>query len=288
MASLCIAFFVGGWRKICNFADMSNKITVPTIIRLPEGGSSNSIMSSQAADLPHGAVVALVAQTAGRGQRGNSWEAAPGENITMSMLFRPESVRPSEQFMLSEMVSIGIVQFLRNLLGDCREAERVSIKWPNDIYVGDRKICGILIEHSLMGGRIAHTIAGIGVNINQMEFLSDAPNPVSVAQLTGRRYPVEECERMLAEILLGIVNEYDDAQRWDELHQSYLSLLWRREGVHPYCEPQTGRRFMARIDTVLPTGHLQLTDMEGATKLYAFKEVRACPIINVNDGAVRH
>ena len=259
---------------MCNFAGMSDMISTPSIEWLPEGGSSNSILSARAGALPHGAVIALEKQTSGRGQRGNSWEAAPGENITMSMLFRPESVRPAEQFMLSEMVSLGIVGFLRGLLGDVA-AEDVSVKWPNDIYVGDRKICGILIEHSLMGGRIAHTIAGVGVNINQLEFVSDAPNPVSVAQITGRRYSVEECVALLAGQLLEIVNMYDNPELWDELHRRYLAHLWRREGFHPYLEPATGRRIMARIDTVMPTGHLRLTDSSGGSKLYAFKEVSA-------------
>lgn len=258
-----------------NFALMSNNLSQPLIIRLPQGTSSNSILASRASELPHGAVISLVEQTAGRGQRGNTWEAAPGLNITLSMLLRPANVRPNQQFMLSEMISIAIVDFLRSMLAGSPHASEVAIKWPNDIYVGDHKICGILIEHSLTSVGIAHTIAGIGININQAQFLSPAPNPISLAMLTGRTYNVEQAENLLAQTILDIVARYDNPALFPDLHSLYINNLWRRDGYYKYMEPASGRIFNASITDVLPTGHLRLTDTDGHTFTYAFKEVAA-------------
>lgn len=254
---------------------MSNNISQPVIIRLPQGTSSNSILASKARDLPHGAVISLVEQTAGRGQRGNTWEAAPGMNLTLSMLLRPRNVKPNEQFMLSEMISLAIVRFLQKMLADTPHASRIAIKWPNDIYVGDHKICGILIEHSLSSAAITHTIAGIGININQVQFLSPAPNPISLAMLTGRTFDLHRAETLLAQNILDLVNRYDNPELFPELHALYINQLWRRKGAYKYMEAQSGRIFTASITDVLPTGHLQLTDTDGHTATYAFKEVAA-------------
>lgn len=254
---------------------MSNNISQPVIIRLPQGTSSNSILASKARDLPHSAVISLVEQTAGRGQRGNTWEAAPGMNLTLSMLLRPRNVKPNEQFMLSEMISLAIVRFLQTMLADTPHASRIAIKWPNDIYVGDHKICGILIEHSLSSAAITHTIAGIGININQVQFLSPAPNPISLAMLTGRTFDLHRAETLLAQNILDLVNRYDNPELFPELHALYINQLWRRKGAYKYMEAQSGRIFTASITDVLPTGHLQLTDTDGHTATYAFKEVAA-------------
>lgn len=114
-------------------------------------------------------------QTAGRGQRGNSWESAVGENLTFSILLKPHKFLSTRQFELSEVVALGVVNYLASKGIDAK------IKWPNDIYVGDKKICGILIENVLSGDTLSVCIAGIGLNLNQRVFRSDAPNPTSVA-----------------------------------------------------------------------------------------------------------
>ncbi|MDE5927427.1 MAG: biotin--[acetyl-CoA-carboxylase] ligase, partial [Duncaniella sp.] len=140
--------------------------------------STSSYLAGIAADAPHGTVVMAREQTAGRGQRGNSWEAEPGCNITLSLLLRPEGLHPARQFVISQAVSLAIADLVSHFV-----AAPVSIKWPNDIYVDDRKICGILIENTITGTSIDRTIVGIGLNVNQTEFRSDAPNPVSMRQL---------------------------------------------------------------------------------------------------------
>lgn len=243
------------------------------IISLDEALSTNSHLSAIASGCGHGTVVTAYAQTAGRGQRGNSWESAPGENITMSILLRPEGVQPAAQFIISEAVSVGIVRVLRRYLPAVPE---VAVKWPNDIYVGDGKICGILIEHAIVGRRIDYSVAGIGINVNQSRFLSDAPNPVSMTQFTGCRYEVGMLVREFAAEILSEIDKATLSQGGAEvLHASYLSMLWRRDGFHPYHDALTGRDIMARIADVALTGHLTLVTPGGESATYAFKEVSA-------------
>ncbi len=132
-----------------------------------------------------GVIVAVRCQTGGRGQKGNSWEAQPGKNLTFSAMWKPRGIAAREQFSISEAVALAVVDFLEDA------GINAKVKWPNDIYVDDRKICGILIEHSVMGTEISRTIAGVGINVNQREFLSGAPNPVSMASIAGTEFPTE-------------------------------------------------------------------------------------------------
>lgn len=125
--------------------------------------STNSALAAVAASRRHGYTIMARTQTAGRGQRGNTWEAEPGANITMSVLLRPQGLEARDQFALSEAVSLGITDTL------ARHGIDARIKWPNDIYVGDMKICGILIENSLAGSLVERSIAGIGLNCQPTE-----------------------------------------------------------------------------------------------------------------------
>ena len=118
-------------------------------------------------------------QTAGRGQRGTHWEAARGENLLFGIRLHPHAVRPSRQFLLSEVQALAVAETLEEIVGGIR------VKWPNDIYWLDTKICGMLLEHTLVGPQIDTTITGVGLNVNQVVFESDAPNPMSLRQITG-------------------------------------------------------------------------------------------------------
>jgi len=231
-------------------------IRLETVDALP---STNSAIDP---DAPHGYALMARSQSAGRGQRGNTWEAEPGANITLSLMLRPVRLEAARQFALSEAVALGIVDTLDSLItGAC-------IKWPNDIYVGDRKICGILIENSITGTFISRSIAGIGLNVNQTEFRSDAPNPVSLAQLTGRTYDVDKTARLMLDKIMTRVTTLGSH------HSDFLRRLWRRNGFHPYSLPD-GTEFDGRIVDVLPTGHLLLADRTDAVRRFAFKEVAA-------------
>lgn len=241
----------------------------PSYISLAETQSTNTALrEALAADpaLPAATVIYTHCQTAGRGQRGNSWEAEPGMNVTMSILLRPDSIGAGEQFTVSECVALGVARVLGRYLP---LSMAVEVKWPNDVYVGDKKICGILIENSLIGNRIDYSIAGIGINVNQTLFRSPAPNPVSLAQLTRQ---VHDPERVMREV----VDEIMALSTWerDELHKLYCSSLWRRDGLHLYSTPD-GSQFLASIASVAPDGYLTLLTTTGHARRFAFKEVTA-------------
>lgn len=238
---------------------------------IDETGSTNSLLAASAPELEHGHVLMARRQTAGRGQRGNTWEAAPGLNVTMSLLVKPGSLDVRHQFSLSEAVALGVVRALG------RYAISATVKWPNDIYVDDRKICGILIENSIEGTLVGRSIAGIGLNVNQREFVSPAPNPVSMWQLLGTEHDVEQVARTVTDEIMKLCDTYlatTDARA--TLHSLYMDRLWRNDNVmHPYIDSATGVRFMAAIADVAPTGHLTLRDEAGVMRTYAFKEVQA-------------
>lgn len=244
-------------------------------IELDTVTSTSSHLAAMSAATPHGTVVMAREQTAGRGQRGNSWEAEPGANITLSLLLRPAGLHPSRQFIISQAVSLAIVGMLDALVA----GHRVSIKWPNDIYVDDRKICGILIENSITGSGINHCIVGIGLNVNQTRFLSDAPNPVSLRLLApDTEYDVALLARRMVEGILSKVDDTiaDELSAPSGISREYFARLWRNDGWHPYHDNLRDVDMTARIDSVAPTGHITLTDRADLTpRTYAFKEISA-------------
>ena len=169
------------------------------------------------------------------------------------------------------LVALAVARTVRSELADTPHASEVTVKWPNDIYVGNRKIAGILIENALCGPCIGHSIAGVGLNVNQTVFLSEAPNPVSLANIDGRRRQLSPLLYRLCHEILNAVENYNAADRQAAaLRDEYLSLMWRRDGVHPFREPG-GDIFEAAIETVLPDGRLCLSN----GKAYAFKEIIA-------------
>lgn len=240
------------------------------IITLPVAASTNSTLASMS-DVQHGTILRAVEQTAGRGQRGNTWEAEAGKNLTFSMLIVPEGVTAPEQFLVSQAVALAIATVLARHVGG--EGNEISVKWPNDIYCGNRKICGILIENSLSGRTISRSIAGIGVNVNQLKFVSDAPNPVSIIQITGRETPLEPLMIEIAgEIQLNLDSLADEKGR-EELRKRFFASLWRRNGFYKYSTP-SGEIFAAEITSVAPDGILTLTDTDRQERRFAFKEVQ--------------
>lgn len=253
--------------------DMNTK-SANEIVWVESTGSTNSLLLEMVAAGDAGERlfgVATHTQTAGRGQRGNSWESEPGKNLTMSLLIRRPGVDAGSQFSISEAVSLAVVDALRRIV----PSGAVSVKWPNDIYAGDMKICGILIECALSGREILHAVAGIGVNVNQRVFRSDAPNPVSVVNLSGVENSVEALGRDIAARVAAMLPLLATSAGRDIIHERYIGELWRKTGYYPYLETATGRRIMARITQVAPTGHITLDTDDGSRKVYAFKEVAA-------------
>lgn len=203
-------------------------------------------------------------QTAGKGCGSNTWESERGKNLIFSVLLHPTEIRANCQFRISEAVSVALCETL-----EARLHTPVEIKWPNDIYVGDRKICGILIENRLKGSLITDSIVGIGLNVNQKTFLNDAPNPVSMIQLTGK----ETDREALLQTFLKALSEALETEP-ETLAEAYRSRLYRKEGFYSYRDSQGA--FEAKVMNVLDDGRLVLLDAEGKARMYAFKEVVFC------------
>lgn len=243
-------------------------------IELQQTDSTNSWIARNAGSLEGECLVYALSQTAGRGQRGNSWEAEPEKNITASALIHPVGVLPQQQFLISEAVALAVVDFLGSL------GVEAMVKWPNDVYAGDKKICGILIEHAVMPGVIMRTVAGIGININQTTFVSDAPNPVSVCSLTGKEYDIPALAALLAEKLserLRVLYGELAALEGDgavATHSEFFGKLWRGDGrFYPFFDRLAGEYINARIVDVAPDGILSLEPDSGGVRKFAFKEV---------------
>jgi BirA family transcriptional regulator, biotin operon repressor / biotin---[acetyl-CoA-carboxylase] ligase len=215
-------------------------------------------------NIPQGSIVYTNYQSSGRGQMGNKWESEDGKNLLISIVLKPSIIHPSNQFIISMTVSLGICDFLRRYLPVC------SIKWPNDIYVNNDKIAGTLIENSIIGDRIEKTIAGIGLNINQNKFLSDAPNPVSLSLITGISYDLGSCLKQLAE---NLDKRYKIllAKKFETIKQEYVSQLFRLNEWR-YYRDQSGE-YMGRILTVADNGRLKIEKQSGDIVEYYFKEV---------------
>lgn len=226
------------------------------IIHIAETDSTNRWLRERGGE--GDMVVVADYQTAGKGQGTNSWESERGKNLLFSVLYHPQRIPANRQFHISMAVSLAIADALGEHIGD------VSIKWPNDIYWRNAKICGILIENRLLGQTIRDSIIGVGVNVNQRQFHSNAPNPVSLWQIHGH-----ETDREL--LLQSILDKFTLYINKKEIKTQYLHLLYRRKGFHPYADKEGS--FMAEIVDVEDDGHLLLCDDNGQQRRYAFKEV---------------
>lgn len=243
------------------------------LLVLEETTSTNSVLR-QLCDNPDEAikpftVVSAEYQTAGKGQRGNSWEAESGCNLLFSFVLYPSTLEAHRQFILSQTISLAIKEELS------RWSDEITIKWPNDIYWREKKLCGILIENELYGKHISRCICGVGINVNQKEFKSDAPNPVSLLHITGSEQSRHE---LLACIMQRIKTYYQGLQATNidrytsDITIRYAQSLFRREGYHPYRDADG--TFYARLLRVEPDGRFVLEDKDGKERSYLFKEVQ--------------
>lgn len=243
------------------------------LVALDETDSTNRYLGQLCRDLQESVAefttVTAEFQTAGKGQRGNSWESEEGQNLLFSFVLYPTFLEARRQFILSQIVSLAIKEELSLL------ADGITIKWPNDIYWQERKICGILIENDLSGSRIGRCISGIGINVNQEVFRSDAPNPVSLKQITGKEHDRQE---LLARILQRVQGYYTHLQCEGadacaaDIVPRYARSLFRRRGFHPYRD--ANGEFLARLLRVELDGRFVLEDENGKERDYLFKEVQ--------------
>lgn len=156
------------------------------IIWYKELESTNDTARQQIDEHDNLSVIAAMRQTSGRGQGDHKWHSLPGENITATFILKPLSLPAADALSITCCVTKALREYL------LERGVTTRIKWPNDIWAGESKICGILIENVLSGHRLVNSIVGIGLNINQLTFPSDLPNPISLALLTGRKYDVRE------------------------------------------------------------------------------------------------
>lgn len=217
---------------------------------------------------PEGTVITASYQEAGKGQKGNTWVSEPGKNLLMSVILYPSIITPAEQFIISQMVSLAVFDLVRS------ETPHVKIKWPNDIYVMNDKIAGILIEHSILGNIIDSSIAGIGLNVNQDVFTGAGPNPVSLKLITGKKYDLPALGRKLAGLLdkrYEMIRRRKTASLADEYH----AALYRRGEWHLYSD--NDGHFMGMISRVETDGQLIILLRNGRRKGYAFREIDYIP-----------
>jgi BirA family biotin operon repressor/biotin-[acetyl-CoA-carboxylase] ligase len=237
------------------------------VIHLAETDSTNSYLNALSVREKQEEFTVVFAdlQTAGKGQRGNGWEAEPGKNLLFSMVMYPVFLKPQRQFLLSQVIALAVKEELDTF------SSGFSIKWPNDIYWREKKICGILIENDLLGNTIGKSIAGIGLNVNQEQFRSSAPNPVSLWQITGKP---QRIDHILGHIIDRIIENYTllKEEKTDLLISRYHNALFRKEGMHRYRD--CSGYFTASIVCVKPEGTLILKDEKGNNRAFAFKEVQ--------------
>lgn len=217
------------------------------------------------------AVFAAHAQTSGIGQRGNCWASAPHENLTGSIILKPRFLPFADQFRLTQTVSLALIDFLSSLLPN--GSGLLQIKWPNDIYVGLKKICGILISNRIQGEHMGVSIVGIGLNVNQTEFPDWVPNPTSLRQITGNTYTPDKLWSPLADALECRYSQLrNQPESFEQLGHVYLSRLmnWHKEATYLY----QNRKINATIEGVNRYGHLQLTTADGNRLSCQMQEIK--------------
>ena len=251
---------------------MINQIIGSHIIELEQATSTNAytdnlLLSEKPAE---GTVIIAYQQTHGRGLDQNTWESEAKKNLTFSIVLYPLFLHPSKQFRLIEVTSLGITDFIKTLLSS---DNNIKIKWPNDIYVGDKKLCGTLVQNSILGSKLAECIIGIGLNINQQQFVSNAPNPISLKQITGKNYDLQQC---LANLCAAIDFRYNQLKNkeYSKLEADYLSLLYRYFEWHDFNIQDN--IIHARIIGISNYGQLRLESSTGKIHECGMKEVVYC------------
>lgn len=216
-----------------------------------------------------GTIIRAGFQTAGKGQGGTSWESEANCNLNISIVLKPTYVSVSNQFSLNQAVSVALCKSISDLCPN----NLVQIKWPNDIYINNKKVAGILIENSIVGSEFDVSVIGLGVNVNQLSFVSGAPNPISLAQLSGHKLDLEECLSKIC-YYFGIWISHLKNGMLELIGHQYLQLLLGyRKQLRFVCDQEP---FNAEIRGVNHDGKLIL-NVHGVFKEYDHKEVRFVP-----------
>jgi BirA family biotin operon repressor/biotin-[acetyl-CoA-carboxylase] ligase len=230
------------------------------IIHLPSVDSTNNYTANllREGKIGHGAVILADEQLVGRGQRGASWTSKAGENLLVTILATPDNLSVSNQEVITQFITVSIADFLGNI------GISASIKWPNDIYVGGKKLAGILIENALNGGNIATSIIGLGLNVNQIDF--EGLNATSLASEIGEKRPIMDVLFQLIDAMNKTWSDLNSSQ----LKQRYLSSMYLLN-VAANFEDENGK-FTGVIRGTDERGRLEI-EKNGTLNYYNLKEV---------------
>lgn len=202
-------------------------------------------------------------QTDGRGQLGRIWVAEPDSHLAMTIIYQPAHLSPDKLPMLGMKISLGIVRALQTIV----PALQLRIKWPNDIYAGQKKLCGILIENALAGSRVQHSIIGIGINVNEDHFPPEIPNAVSLHILTGLKYNPDDIAISIRKHVLDILD--DESISWKNEYDQYV---FGKGHTFPFVSGDT--TFEAIVHGMSMEGHLMLKMPDGQIRSFASHEVK--------------
>ena len=245
------------------------------IIWIERVDSTNEEVKRHISDIDNLSVLSAFEQTAGRGQRGNTWTSNAGENLLFSIVvkFGQDGIEPLQaydQFVISEIAALSVVDLLA--INDIE----ARVKWPNDIYVGTEKICGILIENSLSGSELSHSIIGIGLNVNQTEFDPTLPNPTSMQIISGERYDTHGILEQFTDIFKDYLDRYCHIKGgYGRLRKLYLAQMWRKDEPSTFIDHTSEQpaEFKGTIRGLSDVGHMLMENEEGELREFAFKEI---------------
>ncbi len=247
--------------------DLTTLFTGRKVIKLEETASTNRYLNelAQQATVQEGTVVIARYQSKGQGLGGTTWFSEPGSNLLMSVLFRPEFLPVNKIYLISKAIALAIKDFLSEQGLDAK------IKWPNDIYVDNSKICGVLIENSMRGSQVLQSLCGIGLNINQQIFPPEIHNPVSMKMITGKTYSVDDC---IVKLCQQMEKRYLQirTQNFNRINNDFLKSLFRFYEMKSF-ETAT-EKFNAQIIDVEDDGRLVLKKENGTIHRFIFKEIR--------------
>jgi len=248
--------------------ELTTLFTGRHLTKLETAASTNSHLSSLLANgrLPEGAAIIADEQTAGRGQAGAKWNSEAGKNLLISFVFYPSFLSAKDLFLLNKTFSLAVYDMVSSMVNDV-----VKIKWSNDIYVNDKKICGMLIENSLRSAQVNHSILGIGLNINEGIFPKEIPNPVSLKQITGKEYNITECFNKLCECIESRYLQLK-AGHQEKINHQYRQALYRLNEWHWY--ETDNERFKGKITDVNDEGKLCLLNENGNISQFEFKQIK--------------
>ena len=241
-----------------------NSIIGKKLIFMPSCHSTNDICAEliSKGDIKDGTIVITDYQTRGKGQGGNTWESNNGENLTLSLILDTSFLNLHDQFYLNMMVCLSLSDLIREYV-----KIDVSIKWPNDIYFQNSKICGILIQNILKGSSLEYSIIGMGINVNQQKF--NYQSAISLNTITGRWYNLESVLQRLIEILDSYWIQLKEGH-FERLRSIYIKqLMWLNE-EHTFQGPHL---FNGKIIDIDKTGRL-IVESENTLHTYNYKEIK--------------